>query len=75
MPTVRVRTGINSIVTLPDGTPWHLRENMPVDTTDPRLRLLEAATGTAWQEWFAADDDTTRKRKVEQATANPGETR
>lgn len=75
MATVRVRTGINSIIRLPDGTPWHLIENQPIDTSDPRLTQLEAATGTAWQEWFAADDETIKRRKVEQATANPGETR
>lgn len=75
MATVRVRPGINSIVTLLDGTQWHLVENVPVDTSDARLSQLEAATGTAWQEWFVADDDQQRKRKVEQATAAPGESR
>lgn len=75
MPIVRVRPGINSIVTLPDGVFWHLVENLPIDTSDPRLVQLEAATGTSWQEWFAADDDTPKRRKVEQATANPGDMR
>ncbi|MEY4338752.1 MAG: hypothetical protein RLZ14_602 [Actinomycetota bacterium] len=78
MAILRVRKGINSVVTLPSGEVVHLREDAAFDSDDPVVAEVCAVTATQPADWFASDaggEEPRRRSRVEKATAAPGEWR